>query len=124
MVCADRADHVHICRAAHAGHFRSEGLGNLDRENSHASGCTIDQHLLRWLYLSYIAKRVQSRESGGGYGRRFFKREVGRLLCELRFSGAYILGAGAVALAEHFIARLEFNGREISDNRPHLPQDV
>jgi len=57
--------------------------------------------------ISYVAKSVKSREGGGRYGRRFLKREVGWLLRQLISFGAYVLGARAVALAEHLIARLE-----------------
>ena len=107
MVCADRADRVDIPRAAHAGYFRSERLGNLHRERPHASRRAIDQDLLPWLYLPHIAKSVEGGECGSRYGRRFLEREVGWLQCEGVCSGARILGTSTGAHAEHLIARLE-----------------
>ena len=59
VVCADRSNHVHIPRAANAGHLRAERLGNLHGERAHASRRTVDQDLLPWLHLPRIAKTVK-----------------------------------------------------------------
>jgi hypothetical protein len=50
---------------------------------------------------------VEGRERGGRHGRGFLEREVGWHGRELVLCSARILGAGAAALAEHLIARLE-----------------
>ena len=49
VVRAERADQVHVPRAAHAGHLRSERLRDLHREGAHASRRAVDQDLLPWL---------------------------------------------------------------------------
>jgi hypothetical protein len=119
MVCADRSDHVHVPRAADAGHFRSERLGDLHGERTHASRRTIDQDLLPWLHLSRIAKTVKGGDCGGRYGRGLLKREVGRLQHELVFSSTHILGAGARARAENLITWL--NPLHVLAGRLNLP---
>src|SRR5256885_3305866 len=65
MVSADGADHVHVPRAAHAGHVGAERLGDLYRERPDASGRTVDQDLLPWLDLALIAQQLEG--GGGGY---------------------------------------------------------
>ena len=79
VVCADRSDHVRVLPTAHAGHFRSERFGDLYGERSYATRGAIDQHLLPWLYLSFVAESLEGGECGDGYGRGLVKREVGRL---------------------------------------------
>src|SRR5450759_110848 len=60
MVRSDRSDGVQVPRAAHAGHFRPEDLGDLHCEGSHAPRRTVDQDLLPGLHLAVIAKRLHS----------------------------------------------------------------
>src|SRR5260370_3624831 len=60
VVCPDRAHHVHLSRAVHAGHFRSEVLSDLHREGTHVSTRTVDHHPVSWLDLAFAAKSLQS----------------------------------------------------------------
>src|SRR5215472_11938812 len=41
---AEGLHHVHILRAADAGHLRAERLGDLHSERAHTSPCTVNQH--------------------------------------------------------------------------------
>src|SRR5438094_7462208 len=42
-ICADGSHHLHISRAAYAGHIRAERLGDLHRERTHASRRPVNQ---------------------------------------------------------------------------------
>ena len=75
-ICADGSDHVHISRAANAGHICAERLGDLDGERAHASRRAIDQDLLPGLDLSLVAKTLQCGECRDGYGGRLLKCDV------------------------------------------------
>jgi hypothetical protein len=59
VVCADRSDHVHVPRAAHAGHFGAEGLGNLHGERPNPSRRADDQDLVPRLDPSVIAQTLE-----------------------------------------------------------------
>ena len=59
---ADGANHLHISRAANAGHICAEGFGDLHCEGAHTSGGAVDQDLLAGLYLSLVAKALQCGE--------------------------------------------------------------
>src|SRR5579872_5061942 len=64
MVSPDGADHLHVLRAAHAGHLGAESLGDLHGKRPDAPRRAVDQNLLSWLYLALIAKKLE----GGGCG--------------------------------------------------------
>ena len=104
---ADRSDQVRLRRAAHAGDFRSERLGQLHRKCSHASRLADDQDLLPRLSRSHVAKTLEGGDSGGGHGRSLLKGKVCRLRRKPVLSSTGVLGKGAVAGAEHLITRLE-----------------
>jgi hypothetical protein len=53
-----------ISRAAHASHFSSERFGNLHRKRTHTTRRTINQNLLPWLNLSFIAKTLRGKKEG------------------------------------------------------------
>src|SRR5437879_12832228 len=55
VICADGSHHLHISRAAYAGHIRAERLGDLHRERTHASRRTVNQDLVLPLNLSLVA---------------------------------------------------------------------
>jgi hypothetical protein len=46
VVCAERSDHVHVPRAAHAGHLGAERLGDLHGERPYAARRADDQDLV------------------------------------------------------------------------------
>src|SRR5919204_641452 len=100
VVGADRADQVHVPRAAHAGHVRSERLRKLHREGTDAARRTVDQDLLPGSHLALVAKRLQGDEAGQGSGRGVLEREVGRLRLQRVGGNGRLLGEGAVAPAE------------------------
>ena len=62
VVGADGSNQVHVSRAAHPGHFRSECLGDLHGERTHASRGTVDQDLLARFDLSLVSKTLQGGE--------------------------------------------------------------
>jgi len=107
LVCADRSDHVHVPRAADAGHVRAERLGDLHGERPHASRRTVDQDLLPWLDLALIANSLEGGECGHPNGRGLLEREVGRLERKVVLSSTRILGKGAFAPAEYLITWLK-----------------
>jgi hypothetical protein len=59
VVCADRARHLQIPRAAHGSHFRSKRLGNLYRKRPHPARRPVDQNLLPGLNMPMIAQALQ-----------------------------------------------------------------
>ena len=56
-------------RAAHAGDFSPKRFGNLHGKRPHAPGRTVNQNLLPWLKLSFVAQALQSGERRHGNGR-------------------------------------------------------
>jgi hypothetical protein len=85
----------------------SERLGDLYGERPNASRRADDQHLLPRLNLPHVAQSLERGGAGGGNGRRLLEGEVRRLGRNLVRSSGRVLGEGAVAGAEHLIARLE-----------------
>ena len=126
MVGADRSDQVHVPRAAHAGHLRSEHLGNLHGKRPHPSGRAVDQDLLALPNPSSVAETLQGTDGRHRHGRRLLERQVGRLPHQRLFGCASILGKGAFARAEHLVARLELAsrfGRPLQLARPGQNRD-
>src|SRR5205085_9009012 len=58
MVSADRADHLYVPRATHAGHLAAERFADLHGECTDAPRATVDQDLLPWLALALVAKNM------------------------------------------------------------------
>src|SRR5216683_189965 len=108
LICADRSDHVHISRTAHAGHFRSERLGDLHSERTHSSRRSVNQDLLPRLNLSFVAKTLQCRDCRNRYRSRLLKRQVGRFQhhCSI-LANRHILGEGPGSPAEYLITWLK-----------------
>src|SRR2546426_5295997 len=104
LIRADRSDRVDVLRAAHPGHVRSECLGDLYGERADASRSAIDEDALPRSDLSFVAKSLEGGEPRHGYRRGLLERKVGRLRRELVLGSAHVLGEGAAALAEYFIA--------------------
>src|SRR3712207_6117538 len=107
MVRADRPDHVHVSRAAHACYLSSERLGNLHSERSDASRRTIDQDLLPPLNLTSIANGLEGGEASHGNDRSLLKREIFRLGYEVVRWSTRIPGEGSIVPAEHLVAWLK-----------------
>ena len=105
VVGADRSHQVHAPGAAHAGHLGAERLGELHGQAAHGARRPDDQDLLAGLEPSGVAQRLEGGESGGGDGRGLLEAEVGRLGHELALGHGGVLGEGAVAPSEDFIAR-------------------
>ena len=76
-VGADRADHVDIARAAHAGHLGAEGLGDLHREGADAARRAVDQDLLPGPDPGLVAQALQRREAGDRGRGRLRERQAG-----------------------------------------------
>src|SRR5712692_11346461 len=108
LICADRSDHVHISRTAHAGHFRSERLGDLHGERTHASRRAVNQDLLPRLNLSRVAKSLQCGDCRYRYRRRLLKRQVGRFQrhCSI-LENTHVLSESAGSAAEYLVAWFE-----------------
>jgi hypothetical protein len=105
--CADGSDHVHIPRAAYAGHLCAERLGDLHRERTHASPRTVNQDLLPQLNLPLVAKTLQCGECRHRYRSRLLKRHVIGFHDQCRLRSTCILSKGSTARAEHLVAWFE-----------------
>ena len=79
VVCADRACHLQISRAAHGGHFRSKRLGNLHRKRPHPTRRPVNQNFLPGLNMPLIAQALQGSDGCHGRSRSFLKGNIGRL---------------------------------------------
>src|SRR5205807_9702638 len=79
VICSDRSNEIYISRAAYAGYFCAERLGDLNRECAYASRRAIDQDFLARLNLCLITKRLQRRESRNRHRRPLLKRNLIRL---------------------------------------------
>src|SRR5260370_19852917 len=106
-ICADGSDHLHIPRTAYSRHIRSERLGDLHRERTHASRRTVNQDLLARLNLSLGPKTLQCGECRHGYGSTLLKRHVIGLADQCRLGTTHILGKSPAAHAEHLVAWFE-----------------
>src|SRR5438552_13626235 len=104
VVSADRADHLYVPRAAHAGHFGAKRFGDLHRECTVATRGSIDQDLLTWLDLALVAKQLESGRCRHADGRGLLEGEVCRLRNELVHRSGRVLGEGARAPTEYLIA--------------------
>src|SRR5437660_10069747 len=114
MVSADRPAHLHVPRAAHAGHFGAKRFGDLHGERTDAARGTVDQDLLTWLDLALVAKQLESSGCRYADGRGLLEREVGRLRNEMVRRSGRVLGEGARAPTEYLIAWPEA-GHAIAD---------
>ena len=95
MVCTNRAHSVQIPRAAYGGDFSPKRFGNLHRKRPHTTTRTINQHLLPFLNVSFIAKALQGGDCRLGYGCCFLKRYSGRFQDQCIFRNKYIFGKTA-----------------------------
>ena len=73
VVCADRAHHLQIPRAAHGSHFGSKRPGNLNRKRPHPARGPVDQYFLPGLNMPLIAQSLQGSEGCHGYRRSLLK---------------------------------------------------
>jgi len=73
VICAYRARHLQIPRAAHGSHFRSKRLGNLHCKRTHPARRSVDQNFLPWLNMPLIAQALQGSEGCRGHSRSFLK---------------------------------------------------
>src|SRR5438309_3340239 len=106
LLCADGSHHLHISRAAYAGHIRAD----LHRERTHASRRTVNQDLVLRLNLSLVAqaaqpKTLQCGECRNRHRSRLLKRHVIGLHDHSRLGGTHILvPANRLDLAGHIMA--------------------
>src|SRR6266566_3615616 len=95
MVCTHRAHSVHIPRAAYGGDFSPKRFGKLYRKRTYTTRRTMNQNLLPWLNLSFIAKALQGDECRLRYGCCFLKRYIGRFQDQCIFRNRDIFGKTA-----------------------------
>src|SRR5437667_4329239 len=121
-VGAKRPDHVHVPRAAHRSHVRSERLGDLHGERTHASRRTVNQDLLPRPNVSLVTKALKGGDCRHRYCGRLLERQVGRLPDDSNPANGDILGKGPYAHAEDLIAGLKFG--HVPANRLDPPRQV
>jgi hypothetical protein len=59
MICSKGAHHFQVPRAAHGCDFGPKRFGDLYRKRTYTTRRTIDQNLLPWLNLRFIAQTLQ-----------------------------------------------------------------
>src|SRR5262245_9687089 len=67
MVCAQRTRHVHLARAAYGSDLSAEVFGKLYGKRPYATRRTVNQDLLPWLNLAFIAQTLQGGERRDRY---------------------------------------------------------
>src|SRR2546421_710767 len=97
VVCAKRAHHVHIPRAAHGSDESPERFGKLHRKRPHTTTRTRNQHLLSELYLSFRTKALQGGDCRERNGRGFLEGHIGWFQRQGLFTRTHILGKSAKA---------------------------
>src|SRR5579864_3723450 len=124
LVCANRAHHIHIPRAAHASDFSPERFGNLHRKRPHTTRRTMNQHLLSWLNLSFSAKALQGGDCRQRDGSCFLECHIGWFQYQCIFMSTHILGKSAPTrlgqVPEYLITWLKL--LDVSANRFHPPR--
>jgi hypothetical protein len=107
VVGADRSHQIRLGRAADPGDLGAEGLGDLHGERAHASGRADDQYVLSRPQVRVVADGLQGGGRRAGHGRGLLEAQVSRLEGQAVRPGGRVLGEGALAGAEHFIARFK-----------------
>jgi len=107
VVGADRANQLDIPGAAHAGHLRAEGLGDLHRERADPTRRAVDQDRLPGRDMAVIAKRLEGDHRRHRDRRGLLEGDVDRHPCKRVLGGRGVLGIGAAAPAEDLVARAE-----------------
>ena len=111
MVGTERADDVDVVRSADGGDLGAHRDGDLDGVVADAATCAVDQHGVPAGEAGVVAETLQCRDGGDGEGRRFAERRVRRDPGDLARPADDVLGEGAVAAAEHLVARRELCDR-------------
>lgn len=106
----------------HAGHLGYQRLRDLHGEHTHASGGSVDQDLPPRSNLPGVAKVPEGGGGCQGNSGSLLERELGRLGHEAVLTGAYELGEGACAPAEHLIPWSQ--PLHALPNRDNVPCDV
>src|SRR2546427_12753721 len=121
-VGAKRPDYVHVPRAPHRSHVRSERLGDLHGKRTPASRRTVDQDLLPRPNVSLVTQTLHGGRSRHGYRGRLLKCQVDWLPDDSNPANGDILGKGPYAHAEDLIAGLKFG--HVPANRLDPPRQV
>src|SRR2546428_9781303 len=119
-VGAKRPDHVHVPRAAHRSHVRSERPSDLDGKGTHASRRPVNQDLLPGPTVSFVTQPLQAGDCRHRYRGRLLKCQVGWLPDDSNLANGDILGKGPYAHAEDLIAGLKFG--QVPANRLDPPR--
>ena len=104
MVGADRADQIHLRRAAHAGDVRAEGLGQLHGIAADAAGGADDQNLLPAWMCPASRRPWMAASPETATAAACSKLRPGRLTGELVLPRGGVFGEGAAGDAEHLVA--------------------
>ena len=122
VVGPDRADHLHVLRAADAGHLGTERLGDLHGVRADTTGCPIDQDLLSGLDLAVVAKKLEGGSRGYADSCGLLEAESGRLRHEVVLCRNRVLGEGTRAPAENVVTSPKL--RHSLPDRLDCPRDV
>src|SRR5919112_1348526 len=108
MVCAKRAYEILLAGVIHPGHLGPVHFGKLDCNRTGTTTGAINQNLLPWLELSFIANPLQGYHCRLRDGRCFFERHARWFRCQAVFRRTDILGKTTQTpqdVAEDFIPR-------------------
>src|SRR5260370_37124282 len=92
MVCAKRAQQVQLAGVIHPSHLSPVEFGKLHCKRTGAATGTINQNLLPWLDLSFIANPLQGDHCRLRDGRYFLECHTGWFESQGFFTDADILG--------------------------------
>src|SRR5919107_3823721 len=92
VICAKRAYEILLAGAIHPSHLSPIQFGNLDCNGTGTTTGAIDQDLLPWLELSFIANPLQGDHCRLRDGRCFLECHTGWFQCQPVFRRTDILG--------------------------------
>ncbi len=104
MICANRAHHVQVPRAAYAGDFGSECFGELHRKRTHATRGAVNQNLLPGVDVPRIAQALQSGDGRHRNGGGLLERTIGRFQRHPVFRNGCVLGKTPRPCSEDLIS--------------------
>jgi len=100
VVCTEGTSDVHIPRATHSRHFRSQRFGNLHDKGADSARCAIDEDFVPRLDPAFVAQTLQGGDACQRHRRRLLERQVGWFRTDPVCGNADVFGVGAVDCPE------------------------
>src|SRR3989304_5920912 len=74
MICSKGAHHFQVPGTAHRGDFSPKRFSDLHGKSSHTTRGAINQNLLPWMKVSFVAQTLQGGHRRFRYSRSLFER--------------------------------------------------